>query len=117
MHLHGHFFQLVDANGTAVNGPIRDTLNVPRGDCNTVKVCFDAVNPFKADSPLHCHLTWHLAAGMFTTVEYLPADDKSTPVLTYVLIGGGALVVVALIVGIVWWACSRGDDDDKRDRK
>lgn len=74
MHLHGHVFQIVAYNATDVMGPLRDTVNIPRGECNRVKVCFDAVNPFSKPGegkwPLHCHVSYHLAAGMLTTLEY-----------------------------------------------
>ena len=36
----------------------------------SAKICFDANNPGIA--PLHCHMLYHLAAGMLTTVEYAP---------------------------------------------
>jgi len=70
MHLHQHQFQVVEINGEAVQGAMRDTLLMPGGDCNSAKICFDANNPGIA--PLHCHMLYHLAAGMLTTVEYAP---------------------------------------------
>eukprot|EP00128_Syssomonas_multiformis_P001706 Colp12_sorted_trinity150504_noHs@7250 len=73
MHLHGHSFQVVEINGQKVNGAMHDTVLVPRGFCQTVKVCFDADN--FGTWPLHCHMTYHLAAGMLTTIEY--EDDNN----------------------------------------
>lgn len=71
MHMHGHFFQVVAWNGVAVNGPFRDTVVVPRGECNTVTICFDAVNPqINSEWLLHCHLSFHLSAGMLTSIRY-----------------------------------------------
>jgi len=67
MHLHGHVFQIVNINGQPVNGPIRDVAFVP-GGCNNVTIEFEANNP--GIWALHCHLEFHSAAGMLTTVEY-----------------------------------------------
>merc|ERR1712194_223313 len=74
MHLHGHWFQVVEINGVAMEGALRDVVVVPRGQCNSVKVCFDAdargVADLGAKWPLHCHMSFHLSAGMLTSVEY-----------------------------------------------
>ena len=66
MHLHGHSFQVIDLNGRALNGALRDTVLVtPR---TSVTVAFDANNP--GLWYVHCHVLWHLAAGMATLVQY-----------------------------------------------
>jgi FtsP/CotA-like multicopper oxidase with cupredoxin domain len=66
MHLHGHSFQVIDINGRAVNGALRDTVLVtPK---TSVTVAFDANNP--GLWYVHCHVLWHLAAGMATLVQY-----------------------------------------------
>jgi FtsP/CotA-like multicopper oxidase with cupredoxin domain len=66
MHLHGHSFQVIDINGRALNGALRDTVLVaPR---TSVTVVFDANNP--GLWYVHCHVLWHLAAGMATLVQY-----------------------------------------------
>jgi FtsP/CotA-like multicopper oxidase with cupredoxin domain len=67
MHLHGHQFQVVEINGERLSGAVRDTVLVPPG--HRVVVAFDADNP--GLWALHCHLLYHLAAGMFTTVRYV----------------------------------------------
>ena len=67
MHLHGHQFQVVEINGERLSGAVRDTVLVPPG--HRVVVAFDANNP--GLWALHCHLLYHLAAGMFTTVRYV----------------------------------------------
>jgi FtsP/CotA-like multicopper oxidase with cupredoxin domain len=69
MHLHGHHFQIVEWNGTPINGPFRDTVAIPRGECRTVKVCFDA-DQHDGEWVAHCHLSFHLEAGMLTSVVY-----------------------------------------------
>jgi FtsP/CotA-like multicopper oxidase with cupredoxin domain len=67
MHLHGHEFQVVEINDQQFPGAVRDTVLVPPGD--RVVVAFDANNP--GLWALHCHLLYHLATGMFTTVRYV----------------------------------------------
>jgi FtsP/CotA-like multicopper oxidase with cupredoxin domain len=67
MHLHGHEFQVVEINDQRFSGAVRDTVLVPPGD--RVVVSFDANNP--GLWALHCHLLYHLDAGMFTTLRYV----------------------------------------------
>jgi FtsP/CotA-like multicopper oxidase with cupredoxin domain len=67
MHLHGHEFQVVEIDGTRFSGAVRDTVLVPPG--RRVVVAFDANNP--GLWALHCHLLYHLEAGMFTTLRYV----------------------------------------------
>jgi FtsP/CotA-like multicopper oxidase with cupredoxin domain len=66
MHLHGHAFQVIEINGKPMNGALRDTVLVPGK--TSVTVAFDANNP--GTWYLHCHILWHLAAGMATLVQY-----------------------------------------------
>src|ERR1700722_14161119 len=66
MHLHGHSFQVIDINGNPLKGALRDTVLVPAGA--NVTVAFDADNP--GTWYLHCHILWHLAAGMAVLVQY-----------------------------------------------
>jgi FtsP/CotA-like multicopper oxidase with cupredoxin domain len=65
MHLHGHTFQLIKADGSL--GARKDTVIVlPRQKVNAVLV---------ADNPgtwmLHCHNAYHQEAGMQTRLEYV----------------------------------------------
>jgi FtsP/CotA-like multicopper oxidase with cupredoxin domain len=66
MHLHGHSFQVIEINGKRQNGALRDTILVPPK--MSVTVAFEANNP--GTWYLHCHILWHLAAGMATLVQY-----------------------------------------------
>jgi len=66
MHLHGHAFQVIDINGKTLKGALRDTVLVP--GMSVVTVAFDANNP--GLWYVHCHVLWHLVAGMATMVEY-----------------------------------------------
>lgn len=60
MHLHGHHFRQIAADGSA--GPLRDTVLLNRGE--TVEIAFVADNP--GDWLLHCHMLEHSAGGMMT---------------------------------------------------
>jgi FtsP/CotA-like multicopper oxidase with cupredoxin domain len=67
MHLHGHPFQIVEIDGKRFAGAIRDTVLVPPG--RRVVVAFDANNP--GLWAFHCHLLYHMDAGMFATFSYV----------------------------------------------
>lgn len=64
MHLHGHTFQVLHANGTP--GPRKDTVIVK--PMQTVAVRFVADNP--GIWMLHCHNGYPMDAGMMTTLDY-----------------------------------------------
>ncbi len=67
MHLHGHAFQVVEIDGKRISGAVRDSVLVTPG--TRVVIAFDADNP--GWWAFHCHLTYHLEAGMFTTLRYV----------------------------------------------
>lgn len=67
MHLHGHEFQVVEIDGKRLSGAVRDTVLVTPG--TRVVIAFDANNP--GLWAFHCHLLYHLEAGMFTTLRYV----------------------------------------------
>jgi FtsP/CotA-like multicopper oxidase with cupredoxin domain len=66
MHLHGHAFEVVAINDQRMRGALRDTILVP-GKTN-VTVEFDANNPGLWF--VHCHILWHLGAGMAALLQY-----------------------------------------------
>jgi len=66
MHLHGHAFQIVAINDKPIGGAMRDTVMVPPK--SSVTIAFDADNPGRW--AFHCHNLYHMAAGMFTSLEY-----------------------------------------------
>ena len=66
MHLHGHAFEVVAINGQRFTGALRDSILVPGKTSVTVE--FDANNP--GLWYVHCHILWHLAAGMAALVQY-----------------------------------------------
>jgi FtsP/CotA-like multicopper oxidase with cupredoxin domain len=63
MHLHGHRLQVVEIDGSRFAGAVRDTV------LGRVVVAVDANNP--GLWAFHCHLLYHLQAGMFTTFNYI----------------------------------------------
>jgi FtsP/CotA-like multicopper oxidase with cupredoxin domain len=67
MHLHGHRFQVVEVEGVGLSGAVRDTVRVPPGQ--RVIVVFDADNP--GTWAFHCHMLYHMEAGMFQTFRYV----------------------------------------------
>jgi len=65
MHLHGHFFRLLQGAGDRC--PLKHTVNVaPK---QTVDIEFSADNP--GNWFFHCHNTYHLEAGMAREFEYV----------------------------------------------
>lgn len=69
MHLHGHVFQVIEIGGKKLNGAVRDTVLVPPQ--SDIVVAFDANNP--GIWAYHCHNLYHMAAGMFSYVTYVPS--------------------------------------------
>ena len=66
MHLHGHVFEVVAINDQRITGALRDTILVPGKTSVTIE--FDAMNP--GLWYVHCHILWHLAAGMAALLQY-----------------------------------------------
>lgn len=71
MHLHGHFFRVLNDNGEY--SPLKHTVDVPPHRTRTIE--------FYANEPgqwmLHCHNLYHLKTGMARVVRY--KDFKLTP--------------------------------------
>jgi FtsP/CotA-like multicopper oxidase with cupredoxin domain len=71
IHLHGHFFEVV--NGHDGRNPRKHTVNVAPGG----KVAFDLTADEPGDWAFHCHLLMHMHAGMFNVVTVRPLDGAS----------------------------------------
>ncbi|KAJ7124461.1 laccase 16 [Mycena epipterygia] len=76
-HLHGHAFDIVQsAQGPLnfVNPPRRDVIAVEQGGVSI---------QFRADNPgpwfLHCHIDWHLEAGLAVVFAEAPEDQRTGP--------------------------------------
>lgn len=66
IHIHGHFFELVTGHGAY--GPRKHTVNVAPGG----KVMFDLTADAAGDWAFHCHLLYHMNAGMMRVVTIRP---------------------------------------------
>jgi CopA family copper-resistance protein len=64
MHLHGHFFRVI--NGQGDHAPLKHTVDV--APMSTTVIEFDA-NEF-GDWFFHCHLLYHMKSGMARLVHY-----------------------------------------------
>ncbi|MBC7419792.1 MAG: multicopper oxidase domain-containing protein [Bdellovibrio sp.] len=64
MHLHGHFFRVINKNGEF--SPLKHTVDVPPMGTRTIE--------FYANEPgqwmLHCHNIYHMGTGMARVVRY-----------------------------------------------
>lgn len=69
IHLHGMFFELVNG-APADRQPRKHTLVVQPGASAT----FDLTANEPGDWPFHCHLLYHMHAGMFQVVTVMPPD-------------------------------------------
>lgn len=72
IHLHGHFFELV--NGHAGHQPLKHTVNVAPGG----RLSFDLTADNPGDWAFHCHMLMHMHAGMFNVVTVRPLDGPSS---------------------------------------
>lgn len=68
IHLHGHFFEVV--NGHPGHHPRKHTVNVLPGG----KVTLDLTADAPGDWAFHCHLLLHMHAGMMQVVTVRPLD-------------------------------------------
>ena len=71
IHLHGHFFELVTGHGDFA--PRKHTVNVQPGGTATFDVTADAVG----DWAFHCHMLYHMHAGMMQVVTVRPREDAA----------------------------------------
>ena len=71
IHLHGHFFELVTGHGG--HAPRKHTVIVQPGG----KVTFDVTADAVGDWAFHCHLLYHMAAGMMRVVSVRPRGEAA----------------------------------------
>ena len=71
IHLHGHFFELVTGHGDYA--PRKHTVNVQPGGTATFDFTADAVG----DWAFHCHMLYHMHAGMMQVVTVRPREDAA----------------------------------------
>ncbi len=70
IHIHGHFFEVV--TGMPHGNPVKHTVNVMPGG----KASFDLTADAPGDWAFHCHLLYHMHAGMMNVVKVRPMDDE-----------------------------------------
>ncbi|WP_017932081.1 copper resistance system multicopper oxidase [Robiginitomaculum antarcticum] len=78
IHLHGMFFDVVIPgyeNGTHM--PRKHTIVVKPGE----KLSVDVTAEHVGDWAFHCHLIYHMHAGMMQVVSVLPNPQKMTPMM------------------------------------
>ena len=73
IHLHGMFFDLV--NGSGHHMPRKHTVIVKPAD----KVSVDISAEHVGDWAFHCHLLYHMHAGMMQVVSVLPTTHPEHP--------------------------------------
>jgi FtsP/CotA-like multicopper oxidase with cupredoxin domain len=71
IHLHGHFFELVTGHGAYA--PRKHTLLVQPGGTASFDLTADAVG----DWAFHCHMLYHMLAGMMRVVTVRPLGDAA----------------------------------------
>ncbi|MGI8437716.1 MAG: multicopper oxidase domain-containing protein [Chthoniobacterales bacterium] len=64
MHLHGHFFRVI--NGQGAYSPLKHTVDVPPMQTTVIEFAAEEVG----DWFFHCHLLYHLDSGMARVVHY-----------------------------------------------
>ena len=72
IHLHGHFFELVNG-ADRMHQPQKHTVIVQPGDSAT----FDLTADEPGDWAFHCHLLYHMHAGMFQVVTVASPDGEA----------------------------------------
>lgn len=71
MHLHGHFFRVLNAKGDSA--PLKHTISIEPMQVKTIEFLADEAH----DWFFHCHTLYHLMSGMARVVRY--EDAPSNP--------------------------------------
>lgn len=69
IHLHGMFFDVV--TGEHFNKPRKHTITIKPGEKLAIDITADAIG----DWVMHCHLLYHMIAGMMRVVSVIPPKD------------------------------------------
>lgn len=73
IHLHGHFFRVL--NGQGGRSPLKHTVDVPPMGRRTIE--FEATEP--GDWMFHCHILYHMMAGMARIFSYERPGTEHMP--------------------------------------
>jgi len=76
MHLHGHFFRVVTEAGEY--SPLKHTVDVPPMGRRTIEFIADEE---PGDWFMHCHILYHMDAGMARVVSYREQGEDHVPTL------------------------------------
>jgi len=71
MHIHGHYWELVNGHGS--HQPLKHTVRVLPGGFVDLDMTADA----PGDWAFHCHLLYHMHAGMMRVVKVRPLDGDA----------------------------------------
>jgi CopA family copper-resistance protein len=71
MHIHGHFWQVVNGHGS--HQPLKHTIRVLPGGFVDLDMTADA----PGDWAFHCHLLYHMHAGMMRVVKVRPLEGEA----------------------------------------
>ncbi|KAE9988549.1 hypothetical protein EG328_009682 [Venturia inaequalis] len=91
MHLHGHEYQILAEGHGTWGGVITNPNNPARRDVHILPSAkLDLFGPssppymvilFEADNPgvwpFHCHIAWHVSAGLYVNILERPDDIKN----------------------------------------
>ena len=72
IHLHGSIFKVVAIDGKPIKGVLRDTVMVMPN--SQLRIVFDVTETGRW--MLHCHMLYHMHAGMMTYLDVLPLSAK-----------------------------------------
>jgi FtsP/CotA-like multicopper oxidase with cupredoxin domain len=75
MHLHGHFFRVINQQGNYA--PLKNVVNIPPMSRRTIE--FDASE--SGDWLFHCHMLYHMMNGMSRVFSYEEQGEKHQPQL------------------------------------
>ncbi|QHI36567.1 Copper resistance protein A [Kordia antarctica] len=74
MHLHGHFFRIINENGEY--SPLKHTVNVPPMQEVTIEF-YGNNGDENGDWFFHCHILYHMMGGMARVISYdTPRDPR-----------------------------------------
>lgn len=77
MHLHGHFFRVINENGEY--SPLKHTVNVPPMKKITIEFYGNDGDEYGSWF-FHCHILYHMMSGMARVVSYeTPRDPRMKP--------------------------------------
>jgi FtsP/CotA-like multicopper oxidase with cupredoxin domain len=133
MHLHGHFFRLImDTNAPPDDAPLKHTVDVPPMSRRTIEFLANE----EKDWLFHCHILYHMHAGMGRVVSYAEQGPDHKPNLrrrdhdaltwmadfslqTHMSMGMAMVQNARNNVGVMWdagWGHHRfGDCEDEHD--